>query len=360
MREREESRTGTSQPSRRTDKPARLCIHCPLPLVRRRGNPSSWKRNNPMGIPNPAPFPASSEWLRPQRKKEKRESSSRAASLTSHYVRRRRGRRATPSKENDPKGNACSESGAEDTVHTHDAEVFARKNKAGEGCDEQSGSGSCTQPERDGGNSSRDQEPGRPGSPAPKALESGRTHRPKKVWPRPRDSPGNLHKWKPPFQPGGKQSNIAKARSRKPRPGEQKKKNGTSSNLMLSEEWRPSPPVERRMAQKRRRGTTGTTVPMTRHRKEPAPSHNLQENSQARFCQLDTTTERRNQPAKSRRGLRQEPRGRGKRRPAKPAETTTQRKVQKRPGLTGNKFRSMHKASRVHETQPSATPWRAR
>ena len=61
--------------------------------------------------------------------------------------------------------------------------------------------------------------------------------------------------------------------------------------------------------------------------REGTPSHNLQENSQARFCQLDTTTERRNQPAKSRRGLRQAPRGRGKRRPAKPAETTTQRKV---------------------------------
>ena len=43
-----------------------------------------------------------------------------------------------------------------------------------------SGSGSCTQPERDGGNSSIEQEPGRPGSPAPKALESGRIHRPTK------------------------------------------------------------------------------------------------------------------------------------------------------------------------------------
>ena len=66
-----------------------------------------------------------------------------------------------------------------------------------------SGSGSFTQPERDGGNSSRDQEPGRPGSPAPKALESGRINRSKKARPRLRDSPGSLHKWKPPFQPGG-------------------------------------------------------------------------------------------------------------------------------------------------------------
>ena len=57
-------------------------------------------------------------------------------------------------------------------------------------------------------------------------------------------------------------------------------------------------------------------MPMTRYGKEPAPSHNLQENSQARFFQLDTTTVRRNQPVKSRRGLRQARRGRGKRRPA--------------------------------------------
>ena len=44
----------------------------------------------------------------------------------------------------------------------------------------------AARPERDGGNSSIGQEPGRPGSPTPKALESGRTYRPKR---RPRDSP---------------------------------------------------------------------------------------------------------------------------------------------------------------------------
>ena len=38
---REESRTGTSQPSRRMDEPARLRLHCPLPLVRRQGNPKA-------------------------------------------------------------------------------------------------------------------------------------------------------------------------------------------------------------------------------------------------------------------------------------------------------------------------------
>ena len=35
-----------------------------------------------------------------------------------------------------PKGARRSESGAEDTVNTHEAEVF-KENKAGEGCDEQ-------------------------------------------------------------------------------------------------------------------------------------------------------------------------------------------------------------------------------
>ena len=67
---------------------------------------------------------------------------------------------------------------------------------------------------------------------------------------------------------------------------------------------------------KKRRGTTGLTVPMTRHGQEPEQSHNLQENSHARFFQLDKTTVRRNQPVQSRSGLRQAPRGRGKRRHA--------------------------------------------
>ena len=87
-----------------------------------------------------------------------------------------------------------------------------------------SGSGSCTQPEHDGGNNSGDQEPRRPGRPAPKALETGRINRSKKAQPRPRDSPGSLHKWKTPYPPGGKQANTTKARTRKLRPGEQKYK----------------------------------------------------------------------------------------------------------------------------------------
>ena len=86
-----------------------------------------------------------------------------------------------PSRENDPKVITCSKSGAEDTVYTHDAKVFERKTRMVKGMMNRSGSGSCTQHERDGGNSSRDQEPGRPGSPASKALESGRTNRSRKA-----------------------------------------------------------------------------------------------------------------------------------------------------------------------------------
>ena len=41
-----------------------------------------------------------------------------------------------PSRENDPKVNARSESGAEATVDTHEAKVF-EENQAGEGYEEQ-------------------------------------------------------------------------------------------------------------------------------------------------------------------------------------------------------------------------------
>ena len=53
-------------------------------------------------------------------------------------------------------------------------------------------------------------------------------------------------------------------------------------------------------------------MPMTRHGKEPEPSHNLQENSQARFFQLDNHSEGKSAGAKPERtptgteGARQE------------------------------------------------------
>ena len=79
-----------------------------------------------------------------------------------------------------PKGERLPESGAEDPVDTHEAEI-SRKTRLAKGVMNRSGSRSCTPPECGGGNSSIEQEPGRPGSPAPKVLESGRVHQPKKA-----------------------------------------------------------------------------------------------------------------------------------------------------------------------------------
>ena len=185
-----------------------------------------------------------------------------------------------------------------------------------------SGSGSCTQPERDGGNSSIEPEPRRPGKPAPKDLESGRIHRPKKATER---LPEQLHKWKPPFQLGGKQANTAKARPQAETWGAEKRKMNRFSILYFPKsEGRHH---RRNVEWPKKGGTTGLTVPMTRHGQEPEPSHNLQENSYTTFCQLDKTTVRRNQPVQSWSGLRQAPRGRGKRRPAQARRKPTQRKV---------------------------------
>ena len=86
------------------------------------------------------------------------------------------------------------------------------------------------------------------------------------------------------------------------------------------------------------------------------PSHNLQENSQARFFQLDTTTARRNQPVESRRGLRQAPRGRGKRRPAQARRIHHAKESLEEARIDRKEFRPMHKASRVQELPQPASP----
>ena len=192
-----------------------------------------------MKSPILAPFPASSEHYGPKGKGKRKKNGSQAPEPPLQLVtrlegdeaeeRNRAGRmtpRGSPAQNQEPK-----------TPSTPTKPKFSRgKTRLAKGVMNRRGSGSRMQPERDGGNSSRDQEPGRPGNLAPKALDSGRTHWPKKARPRPRDSPGNLHKWKPPFQPGGKQANTAKARPRKPRLGEQKRKTERFSILMHSEE----------------------------------------------------------------------------------------------------------------------------
>ena len=93
---------------------------------------------------HPLPATASAEAEQPLKLKEeqpngKSQSSSLSSILGVTTTPKEKGKTGVklPSRENDPKVNACSESGAEDTIYTHDAKVFAKKNKAGEGCDEQ-------------------------------------------------------------------------------------------------------------------------------------------------------------------------------------------------------------------------------
>ena len=187
-----------------------------------------------------------------------------------------------------------------------------------------SGSGSCTQPERDGGNSSIEQEPRRPGKPAPKALESGRIQRPKKATERLQRTPPQVEATIPTRR---NTSQRCESKAPKPRPGEPRKEKRTGSQFYAFRRVKAVTTGGTENGLKKGGGTTGLTVPMTRHGQEPEPSHNLQENSYARFFQLDKTTVRRNQPVQSRSGLRQAPRGRGKRRPAQAHRKPTQRKV---------------------------------
>ena len=91
-----------------------------------------------------------------------------------------------------------------------------------------SGSVSCTQPERDGGNSSIEQEPRRPGKPAPKALESGRIHRPKKATERFPRRPPQVEVTTPTRR---KTSQHCESKACKPRPGEPRKEKRTVSQF---------------------------------------------------------------------------------------------------------------------------------
>ena len=91
-----------------------------------------------------------------------------------------------------------------------------------------SGSGSCTQPECDGGNSSIEQEPRRPGKPAPKALESGRIHRPKKATERLPRTPPQVEATIPTRR---KTSQHCESKAPKPRPGEPRKEKRTVSQF---------------------------------------------------------------------------------------------------------------------------------
>ena len=113
-----------------------------------------------------------------------------------------------------------------------------------------------------------------------------------------------------------KQANTAKARLRKPTPGEQIQENRTFLNLHAFRRVKAvtTGGTENGLKKEERHGKDDSAYDQAQ--REPVLSHNLQENSQAIFFQLDTTTPGRNQPVKRRSVLRQAPRGRGKRRPA--------------------------------------------
>ena len=91
-----------------------------------------------------------------------------------------------------------------------------------------SGSGSCTQPERDGGNSLIEQAPRRPSKPAPKALESGRSYRPKKATERLPRTPPQKEATIPTRK---KTSQHCESKAPKPRPGEPRKEKRTVSQF---------------------------------------------------------------------------------------------------------------------------------
>ena len=113
-----------------------------------------------------------------------------------------------------------------------------------------------------------------------------------------------------------RQADTAKARLRKPRPGEQKqeKRNVSQSSCFPKSEGRHHRWNGKNGLKKERHDRDDSAYDQAR--KEPVLSHNLQENSQARFFPLDTTAVRRNQPEKRWSVLRQAPRGQRKRRPA--------------------------------------------
>ena len=118
------------------DMPARLY---PLPATAsaEAGQPLKLKEEQPNGKSHSSSFFSILRVTKNPKEKEKGSQAPEPPLHPANWVRRRQGRRAIPSREKDLKVIARSEPGAEDTVYTLEAEVFARKNKDGEGCDEQ-------------------------------------------------------------------------------------------------------------------------------------------------------------------------------------------------------------------------------
>ena len=184
------------------------------------------------------------------------------------------------SRKNAQKANVRSESGAKATVNIREAAVSEEtrqaqdeKNRRGSGS---SHSLNLTEAKSSKSKSLGDQVNRNPGACIGEKT-SGRRSRPRSI-------PEYLHKWKPPFQPGGNKSTQRqpgsqgetwRARKRKPIQfhASLRVKTGTTGG---TEKW-----------PKEGGGTTGLIVSKTRHRHQPRTSHHLQETSQARFLHLD-------------------------------------------------------------------------
>ena len=124
----------------------------------------------------------------------------------------------------------------------------------------------ATCPEGDGGNSSLWQEPGRPGRPAPTALASGRTNRPKR---RPRDSPETSTNGS---YPSNQEKTSQHCESKTPQAetwGSRTRKRNVSRSPCIPKSEGRHHRWNEKMTYKKRSGTTGTTVPMTRHGGNP-------------------------------------------------------------------------------------------
>ena len=126
---------------------------------------------------------------------------------------------------------------------------------------------------------------------------------------RPRSIPEYLHKWKPPFQPGGNKSTQR-------HPGSQgetwraKKRKPIQFHASLRVKTVTTGGTEK--WPKEGGGTTGLTVSKTRHRHPPRTSHLLHETSQARFLHLDKTKVKSRKGQGIREGADLLPRRRGK------------------------------------------------
>ena len=160
-----------------------------------------------------------------------------------------------------PKANARSESGAEATVNTHEAEVF-EENQAGEGCEEQRGSGGCHNLNVTEAIAPKSKSPGDPVNRHPGHLNrgetTGRSSRPKAT---PNSSTSGSH-----HSNQEETSQHCDSKAPKLRPGEPGKEKHTISQFHASLRVKTVTTGGTENGLKKGGGTTEKTVPKARHR----------------------------------------------------------------------------------------------